>query len=111
MLNTLRQMTWLQRIVALGLVLYCSRALAEVGSLITWPMGTVVGGVLGLVVGLLAAGPIVAEGASTTCWLILWVYVLYPSFAPTAALWVGLTALIAWLIARTGQELTHRSVR
>jgi len=97
MRTTLQQMTPVQRIAALGLILYLSRAGAELGAMWQWPLGAVIGGVLGLAAGVL----IVWRSKSLPqAALILWGYVLNPYHEPRLALWIGLAAGLAWIMER-----------
>jgi len=110
MINRLASLSPLAWLAALGLILYASRTLAEIGAGVVWPLGAILGGLAGLGIGVLLADAILRHGpplpsggeGMRSAWplLILWADVLYPAYDPRAALGVGLVALLAWLVGR-----------
>ncbi len=84
-------------LVQVGMVLYLSRLLAELGARISWPALAVAGGLIGL-----GAGYVLLRRTSRIRWpaLLLWIYVLYPAFDPGVGFLVGAVALLTWLATR-----------
>jgi hypothetical protein len=94
-----------QRLSWLGMALFTSRILAELGALSPISAAPIALGLTGLALGI-ALGMELAEHSSEM-WpgLLLWVYVLYPHFDPRLSAAIGLWAVGIWLMIGSSRLL------
>ena len=89
-----------------AVILFLSRALAELGSLVLWPAGAIAGGLAGAGLGWLVASRLKWTRASISLYL-LWLYILYPGFSLGWMLFV-LAAMGTFFLAERYPDLqTH----
>ena len=72
----------IDRLARMTLILFISRALAEIGSLWRWPVGTIIGGLIGLGLGWLLLTRLSSKTVPLSL-LLLWLYILSPGFSPS----------------------------
>lgn len=87
-------------VAALAIVFYLSRVLAEVGAQFIWPLGAIVGALIGLFGLALPATFLLLDMPISQIWpaLLLWGYILYPFYDLRIAALIGIVMLIAMLI-------------
>jgi hypothetical protein len=104
MFERVRLFRFWRHLPTLALALYLSRALAEFGAQVAWPLGAVLGALAGLALigGCVLVHRLRRGALPNTSWpaLLLWIYVLYPAYDPRIAALVGAASLLAWLATR-----------
>ncbi len=91
-------MRMVQRLSWLGIALFASRILAELGALSPISAAPAALGLTGLALGIALVIELNEHSSRTWPGLLLWIYVLYPRFDPHLSTAVGLWAIGTWLM-------------